>query len=408
MKDLEEEFKETKFFKHWEHSTQGKVNINSGTQLAHFLYSTKKLKPAKLTETGRGSTDEEALEQLNIPELNILAQKNKLKKCKDTLEGFNREQVNGVLHPSYNLHLVVSYRSSSSGPNMQNTPKREEDAMKIVRRAIIPREGYQLMEVDFKGSEVSVNCAYNKDTNLIKYVCDPTTDMHRDMAKQLFFLKDFDKGHTVLRQAAKNGFVFPQFYGDWYKNCALNLACNWGGLSQGKWGASEGIQFNGTYLSDQFIANGITSLKKYEDYLKDIEKDFWDNRFPEYKEWKNRWWATYLKHGYFIMLTGFLCGGVMGKKEVCCYPAQGSSFHCLLWTFIETDKLIQRKKLRSRLLGQIHDSMIACVNPEETEYLQKAINKIATVELPEAWEWINVPLQVDFTVNGINSSWADK
>jgi DNA polymerase I-like protein with 3'-5' exonuclease and polymerase domains len=263
--------------------------------------------------------------------------------------------------------------------------------------------------MDFSQMEVRANCAYCKDSTLVKYMSDPTADMHRDMAKQLFFLKDFDdKEHKVLRQAAKNGFVFPQFYGDWYKNCALNLACNWGQLPQGKWSAGEGITFNGTCLSDQFIANGITSLKKYEDYLKDIETDFWDNRFPEYKEWKNRWWATYRKNGYFIMLTGFLCGGVMGKKEVCNYPAQGSAFHCLLWTFIETDKLIQRKKLRSRLIGQIHDSELLDAVPEEWEYLQKAINKIATVELPEAWKWINVPLQVDFTINKINSSWADK
>jgi DNA polymerase I-like protein with 3'-5' exonuclease and polymerase domains len=409
MVSLEEEFKETTFFKHWEHSTSGKVNINSPTQLSNYLYNIKKLKPAKLTETGKGSTDEEALDALNIPELKALAQKGKLKKCKDVLQGFMTEQVDGVLHPSYNLHLVVSYRSSSSGPNMQNISKRDPEAMKIIRTAIIPREGNQLMEVDFKGIEVAINCAYNKDSNLIKYVSDPTTDMHRDMAKQIFKLDEFDKSiHGILRQAAKNGFVFPQFYGDYYKNCANNLACNWGQLPQGKWKVGQGIQFGGTFLSDHLISKGIKSFDNFVDHLKEIEDDFWNNRFPEYAEWKDMWWKVYRKNGYFTMLTGFQCSGVMNKKEVCNYPGQGSAFHCLLKTFIDTDAMITKEKLNSRLIGQIHDSEIICANPDEILYLQEKINKIATEDLPNAWKWINVPLVIEFEKYKINGTWAEK
>ena len=209
MQALEDEFKETTFFKHWEHSTSKKININSKYQLSTFLYHVKKLEAPKLTDTGNGSTDEEALQQLNIPELNLLIKKSKIKKAVDVLQGFYDEQVDGYIHPSINLNTVVTFRSSVNSPNMQNIPKRDEEIMQICRRAIIPRPGHQLLEVDFKSIEVKVNACYNKDTTLLNYVTDPTTDMHRDMAIQIFKLGDYDeKIHGTLRSATKNGFVF--------------------------------------------------------------------------------------------------------------------------------------------------------------------------------------------------------
>ena len=72
--DLESKFMRSKLYLHWQHSMKSKVNINSNAQLAAFLYKIKKIKPAKTTVTGQGATDEEALQQLNMPELNDLIQ----------------------------------------------------------------------------------------------------------------------------------------------------------------------------------------------------------------------------------------------------------------------------------------------------------------------------------------------
>ena len=109
---LENRLYETKFYRQWQHHSKSKPNINSGTQLAYFLYNVKKLEPAKQTASGKGSTDDEALRQLNIPELNDILEIKKLQKVRDTyLDAFLREQVNGYIHPSFNLHLVRTYRS---------------------------------------------------------------------------------------------------------------------------------------------------------------------------------------------------------------------------------------------------------------------------------------------------------
>lgn len=409
---LEKQFKRTKFFKHWEHAMGKSVNINSNTQLSIFLYKIKKIKIEKETASGQGATDDETLKRIDIPELHILLEIRKLKKIRDTyLEAFIREQVNGYIHPFFNLHLVQTFRSSSDHPNFQNIPKRDEEAMKIVRRALYPRPGHQLLEVDYSGLEVRIGACYHKDSTMLKYINDPTSDMHRDMAKQIFMLDTYDKGepsHTTLRQAAKNGFVFPEFYGDYYKNCAYSMACLWGKLSINRWKEGEGIPMPEGTLSDHLISKGIKSLTAFEKHIEKIERDFWKKRFSDYSDWKDRWYSVYKKHGYIDLLTGFRCGGVMDSKQVCNYPIQGAAFHCLLWSFIEVNKHLQALHMDTRLIGQIHDSMLLDVEPSELNTTISLIKRITCQKLPEAWKWIIVPLDVDIEVCPVDGSWVDK
>ena len=347
-----------------------------------------------------------------MEELDGLLRVRKLKKIRDTyLDAFANEQVNGVVHPFFNLHLVRTYRSSASNPNMQNIPKRDKEAMQIVRKAIYPRKGHQLVAVDYSGLEVRISTCLHRDSRMLKYINNPASDMHSDVAKQIFKLDTFNKdieGHTVLRNATKNGFVFPVFYGDYYKNCAFYLACNWGGLKEGKWKPGEGIPLGDKHLSDHLISQGLTSYTVFTKHIQDIEDDFWKNRFPEYAEWKERWWKMYQKHGYIVMHTGFRCSGVMGKNDCVNYPIQGSAFHCLLWSFIESDRVMREEKWDTKIIGQIHDEIILDVHPDELDHVVKTIKRITCVDLPKAWDWIIVPLDVGIEVSPVDASWAEK
>jgi len=410
---MERQFKNTKFYKHWEHSQKSAVNIHSNIQLRHFLYDVKHIKPEKETVTGQGATDEEALSALGIPEMEALLEIRKLKKIRDTyLDAFHREQVNGTIHPVYNLHLVRTLRSSSDSPNFQNIPKRDEEAMRICRKALYPHEGHQLLEIDFSGAEVKVAACYHKDPTMLKYINDPHSDMHSDMAAQLFEIDKFDKktpGHGILRQAAKNGFVFPQFYGDYYGNCAGNLACNWGGLPRGAWHTGQGIEvMEGVHLADHLIKKGYKNIEAFTQHVRDVENDFWGKRFLQYSRWKDEWWGKYQKTGYIDLLTGFRCSGLMNKKETINYPVQGAAFHCLLWCFIEMDKYLHDEQMNSRLIGQIHDSMILDADPAEVTKVIARANEIISVELPAAWPWIIVPMEADAEICDVDCSWADK
>lgn len=306
----------------------------------------------------------------------------------------------------------ICVHNSSNSPNFQNIPVRDEEVMQLCRGALFPRPGHQLLEIDFKAIEVGINACYNKDATLVKYVSNLKSDMHGDMAEQIFKIDKIDKSnsfHKKIRYATKNAFVFPEFYGSYYKNCAVNLACTWGKLPQSKWALGQGIKIDEAFsLSDHLISKDINSFKAFEAHLKVIEKDFWEVRFPDYAEWKERWWRVYKKYGYFDTLTSFRCSGIMGKNDVTNYPAQGSAFHCLLYTLITLDKVIQKEKLDSRIIGQIHDSVIIDTHPDELEYITKTANRIASVDLPAHWKWIIVPMNIETELAPIDGSWSEK
>lgn len=411
---LEKQFYDTAFYRQWCHASKSTVNINSDQQLAFFLYSVRKVKPTKLSESGKGSTDEEALKSLNIPELDLLIKRGKLLKIRDTyLDAFMREQSKGYLHPFFNLHIAKTYRSSSQNPNFQNIPKRDTETMKLVRDAIFPRPGNQLLEMDFSGIEVAIAACYHKDPNMIKYIMDPTTDMHGDMAAQIFMIKNWDrkcKDHKYLRGATKNSFVFPQFYGDYYRNCASNICGNWLSLSMEiPWKKGMGYKFeDGSHISDLLISKGITSYEKFVSHMEKIEKDFWGKRFAVYAKWKETHYENYIKTGYVTLYTGFTCGGVMFKNDVINYPVQGAAFHCLLWMFIQLSKAFEEKGMNTKLVGQIHDAVVLDVHPDELQEVYALIIEYGTKKLLEAFKWINVPLSIEAELCPVDGSWATK
>jgi DNA polymerase I len=430
---LEAQFKETSFYREWEKSQATKVNIYSDKQLGDFLYGVKKLKPAMMTSGGKkgenkkGSTNAEALKKLDIQELDFYEEYNNVKKSLDVLEGFEREQVDGYMHPFFNLHLARTYRSSSSQVNFQNIPVRNKEMQEICRSAIIPRPGHQLLEGDYGQLEVRISACYNNDKKLIYDILHG--DMHSDMAKEIFKLNSIDKkieGQATLRQAAKNGFIFPEFYGDYYKNCAANIA-EWAKLPQGKWKYGQGIiidkidnSFKPYYISDHLISKGIKEFGKIEKvngrtittgfikHILDIEDKFWNKRYFEYKQWKDDFYQEYLKCGYVDLKTGFRCSGVMSFNDVVNYPVQGAAFHCLLWSFIQMDKFIRENNLDSRIIGQIHDSILIDTHPDEVEVIAKYLIEITTIELLEKWKWIILPLEIDIAICGVDEPWLKK
>lgn len=405
---LEGQLEKTKLYRQWEHIFKGKTNIHSNHQLSQILYKNLKIKPNKTTDSGQGATDEEALKSLNLPELNLILDIRKLNKVKTTyLDAFIRNQVNGYLHPSFNLHNVRTYRSSSKDPNFQNIPKRDEESMKICRRAILPRPGHLLLEADFSALEVSISECYHKDPVMMNYLLDKSSDMHLDMAKQIFILKEMDKkipAHKTLRQAAKNSFVFPQFYGDYYGNNAHGL-CDWVKLPKTRWKGNEGIELpTGETIAQHLYQQGIKGFDQFTDHMKKVEDDFWNRRFKGYNSWKKNWVEMYRQKGWLQMHTGFICSGLMRRNEIVNYPIQGSAFHCLLRTFIEIDAIMRAEKWDTKLIGQIHDSIIMDVHPDELEHVEETIHGIVR-ELPVKWKWIIIPLEIEIDRYEVDKPW---
>jgi len=413
IQELTARMKEDKVYRVWKRKYGLKMNFGSREQLGDIVFNELELAKGTRTATGRYKADKAALENIDLPFLEWYTKLEQFKKAKGTyLNGIQRHtDAEGFIHPFFGLDTVRTFRGSCADPNLQNIPIRDPIIKKLVRRAFIPRGlNRHIVEHDFSGVEVKTAACYNHDPTLIRYIKDKKSDMHRDMCMQIYCLTI--KEYTdALRHCAKNLFVFPEFYGDWYLSCAQSL-----------WYAVQRLHLKTKTGEDVFKhlrRHGITKLGRcvpgetplphsFEGHIKKVEKDFWENRFRVYTEWKWDWWEDYLDRGFFDTLTGFRISGAMDRKKVINYPIQGSAFHCLLWCLIRINKLLQKYKMKTKLIGQIHDSVIADVLHRELKDYIEIAHQVMTIDLRKHWGWIIVPVGVDAEVAPMGRSWYEK
>lgn len=412
VEDMQRELAGDPVMKEWKKAFGGKFNFNSAEQLGHVLFERMGYKGEKTEAGGRFRTDEEALEEIELPFVKSYVAIKKQQKAAGTfLKGILRETVDGFLHPFFNLHIARTYRSSSDSPNFQNMPVRDKEIMALIRTAIVPRHGQHLVEIDFSGAEVRVATCYHKDPRMIQYILDPTKDMHRDMASECYLLPASEVSKDV-RYCGKNMFVFPQFYGDWYIDCTRSL---WEAITRLKLKTNSGLP-----LLEHLASQGITqrgqldpehdpSPGTFEAHVRKVEQNFWNKRFPVYKQWKLDWYEAYRKRGWFKTLTGFICQGYMKRNEAINYPVQGSAFHCLLWALIRLVRVeLGQRNMKALIVGQIHDSIVADVPPEELADFLALCKKVMTRLLMKHWDWFNVPMDIEAEVAPVDEPWAKK
>lgn len=407
---LQAELEEDEVVKVWKRSFPTNFKWNALNQLSTVLFDVMGYTPPEKTEneeTDNYKMDEENLSKLEIPFVQKFVRMRKLQKGVNTnLRGILREVVNGRIHCFFNLHLVRTYRSSSQDFNFQNLPVRDEEIAKLIRSAFIPSPGNQIVEVDYSGAEVKVATCYHKDPTMIEYITDPTKDMHRDMASECYQLP-IEEVSKLIRYCGKNMFVFPEFYGDWYLDCARSL-----------WAACEKLNLktvSGKPLRQHLNEIGMTELgdldqdgMTFVNHLRQVEEGFWGDRFPVYARWKKNWYADYLDKGWFQTLTGFICQGVLGRNDVINYPVQGSAFHLLLWSLIEIQKRMHRRGFKSKIVGQIHDSIVFDMVPEERDEVLALCKRVMTEKVKKRFPWLIVPMEIEAEVAPVGKSWADK
>lgn len=409
---LKEEMETDDVWKLWQRRYGAKANLTSRDQLSNILHVDLEYEIQEETDTGRPAMDSEALQKIDNPFVAKLIRYLSYDKALGTfLKGIEREIVDGRLHPVFNLHLARTYRSSSDTPNFQNFPVRDKEVAEIIRSVFIASEDSVLTENDFKGIEVSVSACYHKDENFISYITTPGKDMHRDMAAQIYCLEPAQVSKDA-RYGAKNKFVFPQFYGDFYVSCAKAL---WEWIDKGKLTGPEGIPLKKWLKKTQ----GITELGKcdpdedpqphsFEAHLQEVENDFWNNRFMQYGQWRKDWYRAYLNKGYFDLLSGFRVFGSFKRNSVVNYPVQGAAFHCLLWTLIRVNRLLKKYRMKSLIVGQIHDSLIGDIKTKELKDYLEIVEHVVTVELRKFYEWLIVPLEVEYEIAPRGSNWFHK
>jgi len=295
----------------------------------------------------------------------------------------------------------VCVHNSGDSPNLQNQPVRDPQQAKLIRRAFIPRGGHVLIEVDYSALEFRGAANFWQDPEMLAYASDSSLDIHRDIAAECYMLP-VDKVDKKARYHGKNSFVFPILYGSYWGNAAENL-----------WIGASTVKIDDVPLLDHLRSQGIVSLgdKKtpmpgtFRHHIKQVEENF-NQRFSHWSESKDRWWDDYLGRGWFEMQTGFVCHGVFSYNNLMNTPIQGASFHLLLWSLIQINKWLKKHKMRTRIITQVHDSILADVHRSELEDYLAKVEEIMTQRVRQHWDWIKTPLEVEVEMG--ETSWYDK
>lgn len=381
----------TTFGQRWKEHYGDKTSFVSGQQLKSMLKTVYNIDVEK--------ADKKVLKDVGIEEAGALLDLRKEGKRFNELKQIKKEVTeDGRLHPFFNLNGVSSFRSSSSNINFQNLSVRDNESGALIRSLFLPSYGNRILEVDVSGMEVRASAFFHKDPTLIKYLVEDY-DMHSDVACQLFKLEKSEI-EKKIRYYGKNGFVFPSFYGSYWGQIAPIL---WDVVNKENLICKDGVP-----LKDKVYARIGKTKEIFSDHVKMIEDNFWNVRFKVYNEWKKMMWETYQRTGEFHSLTGFPFRGLYSRNQVTNFPVQSTAFHCLLWCFIQITKELIKNKWKSKIVGQIHDSIIFDVYPTEFDKLLEFVKQVFTVNLPNEWKFINVPIVIEAEATGIDESWFKK
>lgn len=414
--EREDGLKQTDVWRTWRKRFGSNANLGSLEQMSTILFDVLGYKPPEeRTRTKRIKMDIKSLEKLEDPFTQAYLGWKKFLKLENTnFSGIARLVCpDGYIRPSFWLHNVITFRSSSSDPNFQNQPIRDPEIAMWIRSLFYSSgPNWYLLENDFKGAEVVVGSAYHCDPTMVKWL-DTGFDMHKCMGGKCFFINEKDVPKPV-RQQVKALFVFAEFYGSYYPQVAKTL---WEACTRYKL-----VHPDGTPLHDHLKRKGITGPGTcevgpgaakakpgtLEHHIQKLEKVLWDEWFPGYRDWKRRTWQQYTKDGYLHTLTGFTIQGIYSRNEVLNSPIQGSSFHCLLWCLIEVTKELLKRKMRSKIVGQIHDSIISDVHKRELHDYLALVQEVVTVRLPAHYPWLRARLDVEAELCPQGGNWYEK
>ena len=106
------------------------------------------------------------------------------------------------------------------------------------------------------------------------------------------------------------------------------------------------------------------------------------------------------------MMSGFICKGAFTRNQVFNTPIQGPAFHILLWCLIRIVKIFKERKMKSKVIGEIHDAVLIDAHKKEYNAVLEIMQQVMTVDVRKAWDWIIIPLQIEIEASDVN--WFEK
>ena len=342
-------------------------NLASTKQLQEILFEKLGLPVKKKTPKGAPSTNEEVLEELAqeghiVPKL--LIEHRGLSKLKSTYTDKLPQMINpktGRVHTSYHQAVTATGRLSSSDPNLQNIPIRNEEGRRI-RQAFIALEGYKIVAADYSQIELRIMAHLANDAGMQKAFAEGK-DIHRSTAAEIFGVS-LEEVTNEQRRNAK----------------AINFGLIYGMSEFG--------------LSNQLCI----SRQEARSYM-----DAYFNRYPNVLQFMTDIKTKAAEQGYVETLLGrrlylpeIKSSNAMRRKAAervaINAPMQGTAADIIKVAMIGIDKMIFGDE-NIKMIMQVHDELVFEVKAEKVDHYSQLIKE----EMEKAIK-LHVPLIADVDV----------
>ncbi|WP_291856070.1 DNA polymerase I [Marinilabilia sp.] len=348
-------------------------NVSSPRQVGEVLFDKLKIdSKGKKTKSGQYSTNEETLQKLkdNHPIIGKILEFRGLKKLLNTYVEALPKLVNtqtGRLHTSFNQAVVVTGRLSSSNPNLQNIPIREEDGREMRKAFVVRDSDHSFLSADYSQVELRLMAHLSEDENLLE-AFNRGEDIHAATAAKIFKVA-LNEVTSDMRRKAKTA-NFGIIYG--ISAFGLSERLN---ISRGE-------------------AKGII--------------DGYFDSFPAVKQYMERVIAQAREKGYVETMFGrrrYLPdinsrnGVVRGvaERNAINAPIQGAAADIIKMAMVGVERAFRKENLKSRMVLQVHDELNFEVLNSEVDKVKEIVKK----EMESAVS-LKVPLEVDM---GVGENW---
>lgn len=367
LKETEQIFNERmKQYEEHAYELAGKqFNISSPKQVGEILFDTMHIveKPKK-TKAGQYVTSQDVLEQLrpNAPIISDILNYRALKKLLGTYVEALPKLINahtGHIHTSFNQAVTSTGRLSSSDPNLQNIPVREDDG-KEIRKCFIPEPGCLFFSADYSQIELRIMAHLSGDEHMIEAFCSGL-DIHRATAAKIWHVDPEDVSDAQRKKA-----------------------------KQANFGIIYGITTYG--LAQRMGIDNSEARQLIQDYFK---------TFPKVKAYMEHAKSLAREKGYAETLFGrrrylpdiqSANGTVRGfaERNAINAPIQGTEADIIKIAMIRIHRRFREEGIRSKMILQVHDELNFSVYPDEKE----RVEKIVIEEMQGACQ-LTVPLLAD-------------
>lgn len=340
-------------------------NISSPKQVGDILFEKMKIiDKAKKTKTGQYVTSEEVLMQLKdrAPIVEDILNYRGMKKLLSTYVEALPKLINprtGHIHTSFNQAVTATGRLSSSDPNLQNIPVRDDDG-KEIRKCFIPEAGCRFFSADYSQIELRIMAHLSGDENMIEAFREGF-DIHRATAAKIWKENISDVTDEQRKKAKQANFGI--IYGITTYGLAQRM-----GIDNGE--------------ARQLIDDYFKTFPKVQAYMEEAKEQAREKGYAETMFGRRRYLPDITSRNGTV--RGF------AERNAINAPIQGSEADIIKIAMIRIWRRFKDENIRSKMILQVHDELNFSVYPDEVEQ----VGKIVIEEMQKACE-LNVPLVAD-------------